>query len=189
MERLNNSKVYTYSPTLNLDVTLLPHSAAATQKGLKYSDQALKGFTIVDTPFTDVDLFSLPDGIIALLPYRTVRCPRKRGKHTKFNVYNSASQAAYLIDGKVEFKYIERYIIVNKLVQTSARSFYFVNRPDFIANTSQFKTNIIKGAKVQIITLDPRYNIHVKFNSKAEVSEFLGGVARLALLRPVSRFR
>ena len=111
---------------------------------MKYSDQALKGFTIVDTPFTDVDLFSLPDGIIALLPYRTVRCPRKRGKHTKFNVYNSASQAAYLIDGKVEFKYIERYIIVNKLVQTSARSFYFVNRPDFIANTSQFKTNLIK---------------------------------------------
>ena len=52
MERLNNSKVYTYSPTLNLDVTLL-------QTGFNYSDQALKGFTItiVDTPITDVDLF------------------------------------------------------------------------------------------------------------------------------------
>ena len=162
MERLNNSKVYTYSPTLNLDVTLL-------QTGLNYSDQALKGFTItiVDTPITDVDLFSLPDGIIALLS----------DKHTKFNVYNSASQAAYLIDGKVEFKYIERYINVNKLVQTSAGSFYFVKRPDYdyLATTSQFRTNLIKGAKVQIIMQDPRYNIYVKFNSKAEVSEFLWG--------------
>ena len=98
-----------------------------------------------------------------------------------------ASQAAYLIDGKVEFKYIEPYIIVNKLVQISAGSFYFVKRPDYIATTSQFKTNLIKGAMVQIITLDPRYNIYVKFNSKGEVSEFLGGVARLALLRPDGR--
>ena len=126
---------------------------------MKYSDQALKGFTIVDTPFTDVDLFSLPDGIIALLSYN----------YTKFNVYNSASQVAYLI-GKVEFKYIDRYINVNKLVQTSAGSFYFVKRPDYIATTSQFRTNLIKGAKVQIIMQDPRYNIYVKFNSKAEVS-------------------
>lgn len=124
MERLNNSKVYSYSPTLNLDVTFL-------QTGLKYSDQALKGFTIVDTGITDVDLFSLPDGIIAILS----------DKHTKFNVYTSASQAAYLIDGKVEFKYIERYINVNKLVQTSPGSFYFVKRPDYIATTSQFRTN------------------------------------------------
>lgn len=102
MERLNNSKVYTYSPTLDLDVTFL-------QIGMKYSDQALKGFTIVDTPITDVDIFSLADRKIALLS----------DKHTKFNVYTSASQAPYLIDGKVEFKYIERYINLNKLVQTS----------------------------------------------------------------------
>ena len=147
---------------------------------MKYSDQALKSFTINDTPITDVDLFSLPDGIIALLS----------DKRTKFNVYTSASHAAYSIDGKVEFKYIERYINVNKLVKTNAGSFYFVKRPDYIATTSQFRINLIKGAKVQIIVHDPRYNIYVKFNSKAEVSEFLWGNRKgaEALDRYLARF-
>ena len=63
---------------------------------MKYSDQALKGFTINDTHITGVDLFSLPDGIIAL----------QSDKCTKFNIYTSASHAVYSIDGKV--KYIER---------------------------------------------------------------------------------
>lgn len=53
IERLNNSKVHTYSPIFDLNVTFL-------KIGMKYSDQALKGFTINDTPITDVDLFSLP---------------------------------------------------------------------------------------------------------------------------------
>ena len=96
---------------------------------MKYSEQALKGFTINDTPITNIDLFSIPEKIIAL----------QSDKCTKFNIYTSASHAAYSIDGKVEFKYIERYINVNKLVETNAGSFYFVKRPDYIAPTSQIR--------------------------------------------------
>ena len=79
---------------------------------------------------------------------------------------------------------------MNKLVKTNAGSFYFVKRPDYIATTSQFRTNLIKGAKVQIIMHDPRYNIYVKFNSKAEVSEFLWGNRKgaAALYRYLARF-
>lgn len=69
IKRINNSKVHTYSPTFDLDVTFL-------QIGMKYSYQALKVFTINDTLITDVDLFSLPDGIIAL----------QSDKCTKFNI-------------------------------------------------------------------------------------------------------
>jgi hypothetical protein len=180
IERLNNSKVHTYSPTFDLDVTFL-------QIGMKYSDQALKGFTINETPITDVDLFSLPDEIIAL----------QSDKCTKFNIYTSASHAAYSIDGKVEFKYIERYINVNKLVETNAGFFDFVKRPDYIAPTSQFllcfvdkQANLLKGAKVQIVMHYPRYNTYVKFNSKADVSEFLRGHRKgaAALDRYLARF-
>lgn len=55
IERLNNSKVLTNSPTFDLDVTFL-------LEGMKYNDQVLKGLTINESPITDVDLFSLPEG-------------------------------------------------------------------------------------------------------------------------------
>ena len=69
---------------------------------------------------------------------------------------------------------------MNKLVKTNAGSFYFVKRPDYIASSSQIRKNLIKGAKVQIVMHDPRYNTYVKFNSKADVSEYLWGLLLFA---------
>lgn len=65
-----------------------------------------------------------------------------------------------------------------------------MKRPDYIATTSQFRVNLIKEAKVQIVMHDPRYKIYVKFNSKAEVSEFLWGNRKgaAALDRYLARF-
>lgn len=83
------------------------------------------------------------------------------------------------------------------MVETNAGFFDFVKRPDYIAPTSQFllcfvdkQANLLKGAKVQIVMHYPRYNTYVKFNSKADVSEFLRGHRKgaAALDRYLARF-
>jgi hypothetical protein len=156
IERLNNSKVTTYSQTLNLNVTFL-------LTGSSYSYKQLKGYTINTNPITNVDLSSLPDGLIAL----------KADKVTQFNIFKSVSHAAYLIDNNFESEYIKRYVNVEKLIKTTAGSFYFVQRPDYIAPKFQFRDNLKKGVKISIFLYDPRYNVYVQFKSKAEVSEYL----------------
>lgn len=158
MERLNNSKVQTYSTTLNSYVTFL-------QEGMSYTHTSLKGHTLISTPISGVDLFSLPEGIIAL----------SADKKTQYKIFLSTNHAAYLLDGKVDSQYISRYINVEKLVKTREGSFYFVSRPDYVSPKSQFRQLSVKGTKVPIVIYDTRYKIHVQFESKAEVSEFLWG--------------
>jgi len=162
IERLG-SKVSTYSPYLGKDVTFL-------LEGSTYHDKPLQGPSINTTPVTNVDLVSLPDGVTAL----------KADKVTVHDVYLSAAHAAHELDGKVENLYIKRYINVDKQVKTSAGSFYFVQRLDYVAPTHQFRDGVTKGAKIPVIMYDPRYSIYVRFETKSEVSLFIWGERNLS---------
>jgi hypothetical protein len=179
IERLNNSKVHTYSPSLDQYVTRF----ALLQTGMEYKDTSLKGYTSNTIPIAGVDLFSLPEGLIAL----------KSDKTTQYNKYLSANHAAYSIDGNFESKYIERYINIEKLVETKEGNFYFVKRPDYVAPKAKFRLSSVKGVKVyriwRVVMYDPRYNTYVLFKSKAEVSEFIWGNRKFsgALERYLSR--
>jgi hypothetical protein len=128
-----------------------------------YKYKQLKGYTINTNPITGICLNSLPDGLIAL----------KSDNLIIFNIFKSASHAAYTIDNKVNSIYIKRYINIDKLIKTTAGSFYFVQRPDYITPNIQFREKLVKGVKIYLVMFDLRYNIYVLFNSKAEVSEYL----------------
>ena len=156
VERLNNSKVTTYSPTFKTRVTFL-------QEGMQYKNSNLKGYTITTTPIQNIELNLLPDGITAL-------CENKKDV---YKTYLSSNHAAYELDGKTRSEYISRYINIERLVKTSKGSFFFVKRPDFISSIIQFRKDKIKGSKV--VLFDPRYNIYVLFKTKANLSEYFLG--------------
>ena len=107
VERLNNSKVTTYSPTFKPRVTFL-------QEGMQYKNSNLKGYTITTTPIQNIELKLLPDGITAL-------CENKKDV---YKTYLSSNHAAYELDGKNRSEYISRYINIERLVKTSKGSFF-----------------------------------------------------------------
>lgn len=107
VERLNNSKVTTYSPTFKTRVTFL-------QEGMQYKNSNLKGYTITTTPIQNIELKLLPDGITAL-------CENKKDV---YKTYLSSNHAAYELDGKNRSEYISRYINIERLVKTSKGSFF-----------------------------------------------------------------
>lgn len=107
VERLNNSKVTTYSPTFKPRVTFL-------QEGMQYKNSNLKGYTITTTPIQNIELNLLPDGITAL-------CENKKDV---YKTYLSSNHAAYELDGKNRSEYISRYINIERLVKTSKGSFF-----------------------------------------------------------------
>lgn len=146
-----------WSPTLGEYITLLV-------EGSSYEDVSLTKPYLNTEPVTGIDLSSLPDGIIAVLP----------DKVTRFGTYQSSAQAALILDGKVECLYISRYVNVDKLVATSAGSFYFVRNPNYIVPTLQFQGGV-KGVKSAIILFDPILGLYVSFPSKAELSSFIWG--------------
>lgn len=160
IERLNNSKVTTFSPTFKTQITFL-------QEGMDYINKPLKGYSVTTTIIKDVNLSTLPDGLTALHP----------DKKTTFNVYLSANHAAFELDGKSRSEYISRYINVERLVKTSKGLFFFVKRPDFITppGAAQFRVSALKGLKVPVVMHDPRYNVHVLFKTKANLSEYFLG--------------
>lgn len=144
-----------WSNTLGAYITLLVEDSS-------YEDVTLQGPYINTEPIEGVDLNSLPNGIIAL----------NADKVTQFGTYQSSAEAALVLDGKVEHSYIKRYVNVDKLVVTSAGSFYFVRNPNYIAPTTQFQGGI-KGAKSPVILFDPVLGLYVSFASKAELSNFI----------------
>lgn len=156
-----NSTRPVWSPTLNLYITL--------SNGLEYWSGTLQGPYLNTQPIQEVDLTSLPHGIIALAA----------DKLTQLDIFTSAAQAAFKLDGKLESSYIFRYINIEYMVNTSLGLVYFVMNPNYVAPTTQFKGGI-KGVKLLIYMFDPNLGIYVMFSSKALASEFIWGAKNRA---------
>lgn len=119
---------------------------------------------IEKTPISGVELKNLPEkGIIAL----------KEDKVTIHSIFSSPAQAAKILDNKVEFLYISRYINVEYLVNISQGNFYFVKNANYKIPIKQFNLDKKKGVKVPIIMYDSSLDVYVYFPSKAQVSTFL----------------
>ena len=55
---------------------------------------------------------------------------------------------------KVEFKYIERNVKIEKPVATTQGKFFFVKNPNYVvATNSQWRSNNPKGAKVALVIM------------------------------------
>jgi hypothetical protein len=152
-----------WSPVLSMYVTLL-------EEGENYVNATLQTPYINTQPILGVDLSSLADGIIALAS----------DKVTQLGVFVSAAQAALLLDGKVEYNYIFRYINVERLVETSLGLVYFVMNPNYVVPAgTQFRSGT-KGVKKPIFMLDHITGVYVMFVSKADLSAYLWGAKNRA---------
>lgn len=126
------------------------------------------GPTLNTNAIQDVDLDSLPDGIHAL----------HQDKETVHDTCLSPAQAAKALDNKVEFKYIERYVNIEKPVATTQGTFFFVKNPNYVVATNiQGGSNNPKGAKVAMVMHDIKHDVWVTFKSKADTSRFIWRVA------------
>lgn len=79
---------------------------------------------------------------------------------------------------KVEFKYIERYVKIEKPVATTQGTFFFVKKPNYVVATNiKWGSNNPKGAKVAMVKHDIKHDVWVTFKSKADTSRFIWRVA------------
>ena len=144
-----------YSPTLEQIITIRREGATLLAPvNLSY---------VTTEPIIGFDLLSLAPGIHAYLP----------NKLTLFRIFDSVAQAAWLLDRKIEIKYIERYINVEFLVKTAAGLLYFVKHPDYVAPCNVAVLGGLKGMKSAIVMFDPIHQVYVLFKSKAAASMFI----------------
>ena len=89
-----------------------------------------------------------------------------------------------MLNGKSVFLYIGRYINVERLVETSKGSFYFVLHPKGslanVATADIFNTTVkpnagTKGKPSSVVLHDTELNLFVEFKSKNKLGLFLTG--------------
>ncbi|CAJ0848773.1 13235_t:CDS:10, partial [Entrophospora sp. SA101] len=127
-----NNDTTVWSPTFGFVVSIREEGATVAPRPL--------GPTLNTNAIQDVDIESLPDGIHAL----------HQDKETVHDTYPSPAQAAKALDNKVEFKYIERYVNMEKPVATT---------------------------QVALVMHDIKHDVWVTFKSKADTSRFIWRVA------------
>lgn len=118
LDRYTNLKNFTvYSPVLETDVYLVDPYKPLSEDSPSYST------TDRVNTITGVDLYNLAKGkLFALL----------LDKKTLFGVYVGPSQAAKSLDGKLDSRYISRYINLERpvIVGQDKTPVYFVMNPD-----------------------------------------------------------
>ncbi|CAJ0755110.1 3628_t:CDS:10 [Entrophospora sp. SA101] len=129
-----NNDTTVWSPTFGFVVSIREEGATVAPRPL--------GPTLNTNAIQDVDIESLPDGIHAL----------HQDKETVHDTYPSPAQAAKALDNKVEFKYIERYVNMEKPVATTQGTFFFVKNPNYVVATNvQWRSNNPKGTSSGIV--------------------------------------
>lgn len=126
---------------------------------------------VTTDPIEGFDVGSLPDGLIHLLD---------SNKQPTEMSYSSHKDAAWTLDGKSESKYIERYINVERMVETSKGTFFFVQNKGagvrgYSPPTSPKPYAGTAGKRTSIVLYDIVLNLYVEFTSKNQVAIFLWG--------------
>lgn len=88
--------------------------------------------------------------------------------------FTSPHQAAWLLDGKSENKYILRYLNVERSVSTSSGSYYFIRNESLKDKISKTNLSIKPGAgRSKIILHDLELKVYVEMPSRNSVGQFL----------------
>lgn len=125
--------------------------------------------TTVLSPITDFDLYSLPMGkLIALNSY-------KYPVHF-YGTYNSPADAALALDNKTEYKYISRYINLERPVEVTTNKdlVYFVMNPLYKNNSSLRRTPIVPRNTKAIVLVDTINNTTTHYESVKLLLQDLG---------------
>lgn len=151
------------SPLLDLDVFIVDSSRPLTNNMVNFKD------TTVLSPITDFDLYSLPMGkLIALNSY-------KYPVHF-YGTYNSPADAALALDNKTEYKYISRYINLERPVEVTTNKdlVYFVMNPLYKNNSSLRRTPIVPRNTKAIVLVDTINNTTTHYESVKLLLQDLG---------------
>lgn len=168
--------------TLNEVTDYLDHEKSVYSKKLGYKvfirtadvmkplkTGAVQTSWVVKTAITGFDPSNLPDGKVYLLD---------ENKNLIGKSFMNAKDAAWVLDGKSEGQYIQRYVNVERMVNTSQGSFYFVKnmdiKPDYTSATAKPYTGQ-KGKPSPIVLYDKIENVYVQFKSKNAMAKFLVG--------------
>lgn len=128
---------------------------------------------VTTDPIVGFDISTLQDGQIHLLNDK---------KQPIGLSYPSSTVAAWELDRKSSKLYIHRYVNVERIVETSKGSFYFVQnnlfKPSFDSHISS-KPNLGKaGKRSTIIVHDLVLDVYVEFMSKNSLGLFLWGKSK-----------
>ena len=167
LERYINLKNFTiYSPVLEMYVYLIDPSKPLSEDSPSYT--TTDGVMVI----TDVDLDALAKGkLFALL----------LDKKSLFGVYENPSQAAKILDGKSDSRYISRYINLERPVSVGQDKtpVYFVMNPSWksdiigriAARPSERKKSSISRS---IVLVDVLNQSALVFNTVSDMSRYLG---------------
>ena len=155
-----------YSPILEMDVFLIDESKPLSQDLPDYlnTDNLMQ--------LTGVDLYAFEKGkLFALL----------LDKKSIFGVYNNPSQAARILDGKSDSRYISRYINLERrvLIGSNKEPVYFVMNPEWktdLKGRVAARPSIRKKSSRSrsIVLVDTLKNNALLFETVSDMSRFLG---------------
>lgn len=95
-------------------------------------------------------------------------------KKTIFAKYYNAAEAANLLDNKLEYKYISRYINKEKLVKAGGKLLYFVMHPNYKNNLSLRRKPTTPRNTKPIYLVDTLENLSIKFNTIKDLLVHIG---------------
>lgn len=167
LDRYINLKNFSiHSPVLDMDVFLIDPSKPLSEDSPSYTT------TDAVTVITGVDLHALAKGkLFALL----------LNKKSLFGIYDNPNQAAKILDGKSDSRYISRYVNLERavVVGQDKTPVYFVMNPDWksditgriAARSSEWK---ISSRSRSIVLVDVLNQSALVFNTVSDMSRYLG---------------
>ena len=88
--------------------------------------------------------------------------------------FHNASEAANLLDGKKEYKYISRYINKNKLVKSGSNLLYFVMHPEYKNNLALRRKPLSSRNTKSIILIDTLEKTSINFKTVKDLLIHIG---------------
>jgi hypothetical protein len=163
---LNLQNFTVYSPVLDMDIHLIDPSKPLSEDSPNYSS--------IDklVPITGIDLYSLTKGkLFAVL----------LDKKSFFGIYDNPSQAAKILDGKLDSRYISRYINLERPVAVGQEKVlvYFVMNPDWKSDIAGRIAAKSSGRKLSsksrsIVLVDILDKNALLFDTISDMSKYLG---------------
>lgn len=122
------------SPLLEFDVFIIDPNRPLTNKAVSFAEGETKTTKFLPE-ITDFDLYSLPMG-------KLVALNSNKDPIAYYGVFKNAAEAALVLDNKTEFKYISRYINLERTVEVTSKKdlVYFVMNPMYKQNISLRRT-------------------------------------------------
>lgn len=151
------------SPLLDLDVLIIDPNRPLTNKTVSYFDTNLL------YQIKDFDLYSLPIG-------KLIALNSNKDPVNYFGVFTNAAEAALKLDNKTEYKYISRYINLERTVEVTSNKVkvYFVMNPIYKENISLRRRPESPRNTKAIILVDTLNNTAIHYETVKLMLQDLG---------------